>query len=77
MNTHRAAGPARAPGVIIRDPEVRAWLYGIAAAVVPLLIGMGVVTAEHGGLWLALAGAVLGTPALILARANTPPRGDD
>lgn len=72
MNTHRAGGPARTPGRFITDPEVRRWLYGIAVAVVPLLIALGVVTEAHGGLWIAIVGAVLAPVAPALAAANTP-----
>lgn len=76
MNTHRAPGGPQMPGVIVRDPEVRAWLYTVATALLPILVALGLVTAEHGGLWLALVGAILGTPALALARLNTPSSSD-
>lgn len=69
MNAHRTPGPDR----FIPSPAVRRWLYGIAAAVVPALVLLDVVTGEEGAAWLAVAGAILGVPVLGLAAANTPP----
>lgn len=74
MNSHRAAGPAITPGRIITDPEVRRYLYGIATAAVPLLVGLGLFTAEHGGMWLAVVGSILAPAGLGLAAVNTPGR---
>ncbi|WGD36835.1 hypothetical protein [Lysinibacter sp. HNR] len=56
----------------IKSEATRLWIYGITAALLPLLIAIGVLTAEHGGLWLNLVAAVLGTGAPALAGANTP-----
>lgn len=41
-------------------PKQRRYIYGVAAAVVPLLITYGVLTQEQAASWLALAGALLG-----------------
>lgn len=46
----------------------RLWLYGVGVAVAALLVGYGIVTVEQGGLWLAVAGAVLGTGEAVAAR---------
>lgn len=54
-------------------PRVRAWLYGIVTALVPLLIAYGVVDGETAPLWLALAASVLGTTTALL---HTPRGGE-
>lgn len=41
-------------------PGVRAWLYGVLACAVPLLIAYGVIDQTTAPLWLALGGSVLG-----------------
>lgn len=51
----------------------RAWLYGIATALVPVLTAYGVVTSDQGGVWLFLAAAVLGTSSPVLALKNLTP----
>lgn len=56
---------------IIANPDIRKWMYRVAAAIGVVLIGYGIVTAEQGGLWLSLIGAVLGGPNG-LASVNTP-----
>lgn len=56
---------------IIPSPAVRAWIYGVLVALAAVGIGYGVITAEQGNLWLALAAAVLGL-SNALALANTP-----
>lgn len=65
MSNYRKAGPARIPA------STRRWVYRIAVAGAGVAIGYGVMTAAEGGLWLALAAAVLGAPSA-LAGANTP-----
>lgn len=62
------------PNKWIPSPAVRAWLYGVCVALGALAVGYGIVTAEQGGLWLALAGAILGTGNALAAR-NTPHDG--
>ena len=59
------------PARLIADPATRRWLYGIAVAVVPLLVIYGVVAESDAALWIGLAGAVLGSGAPALAAANT------
>lgn len=51
--------------------EVRKWIYGIALAVVPLLVALGIVKSADAPLWIALAGAVI---APTLALANLTPK---
>lgn len=53
-------------------PKVRAWLYGIALAVFPILVALGILAEEDAALWVALVGAVL-VPGLALANV---PRGE-
>lgn len=64
----------RRPGSAVHGPivpaAVRRWLYGIAAAVAPLVTVYGLVTEKQAVLWLNLAGAVLFT----MAVGNTPAR---
>lgn len=40
-------------------PAIRKWVYGIATAVIPLLIVYGVLDENAAPLWIALVGAVL------------------
>lgn len=54
-------------------PQLRAWLYGIVTAIVPLLTIYGIVDQTAAPLWLALAASVLGTST---ALAHTPFGGD-
>ena len=42
--------------------QEKARILGIVAAIVPLLVAYGVITAEQGTLWEALAGAVVSKP---------------
>ena len=51
--------------------EARRYLYGIAAAVVAALLGLGIITAEQAPLWLAAAAAVLTAAGNLVAIANT------
>jgi len=51
---------------------VRAWIYRVLTAVVPLLIAYGVVDDRTSVLWLALAGAALGTGLASLNTSTTP-----
>lgn len=52
--------------------EVRAWLYRIGAAVVPLLVFYGVLAEDAASLWLGVLGAVLGFGQAALAAVHTP-----
>lgn len=52
-------------------PAVRAWIYGVAIAALPLLIGYGLLSETDAALWAAVVGAIL-VPGL--AFANTPTR---
>jgi uncharacterized phage infection (PIP) family protein YhgE len=53
-------------------PEVRKWIYGIIAATVPLLITVGSITPEIGGMILNVAAAVLAIGGSALAIKNVP-----
>ena len=50
-------------------PAVRRWVYGIAIAVLPLLIAYGVLDDQSAPLWAALVGAVL-VPSLAVANVQ-------
>lgn len=71
----RAEAKARAtitPNRWVPSPAVRAWLYGIIAAAVPLLVLLGVFSTEIGAHVLNIAAAFLAIGALALAAKNTP-----
>ena len=53
-------------------PQVRAWMYGIITALVPILTVYGIVDQTTAPLWLSLAASVLATST---ALAHTP-RGE-
>ena len=53
-------------------PAARSYLYGIALAVLPLLVYFGIVTEDDAPLWIALVGAIL-VPGV--AFANRPTKG--
>ena len=42
-------------------PDVRRWLYGIATALVPILVIYGVIESETAPMWISLVASVLGT----------------
>ena len=50
-------------------PQIRAWLYGIVTAIVPILTIYGIIDQNAAPLWLALAASVLG---MATAFAHTP-----
>lgn len=53
-------------------PEwVRAWLYTIGMAAVPLMVAYGLLDEGTSGLWVGVLGAVLGFGSSALAAANT------
>jgi len=54
-------------------PDVRRWLYGIATALVPILVVYGVIEASTAPMWVALVASVLGTGT---ALAHVP-KGDE
>lgn len=60
------------PNTWIPSPAVRAWLYGIIAAAVPLLVLLGVFSTEVGAHVLNIAAAFLAIGGLALAAKNTP-----
>jgi hypothetical protein len=52
------------------SPRVRAWLYGIVAAVVPLLIVLGTLSDDIGQAVLNIAAALLAIGSSTMARAH-------
>lgn len=54
-------------------PQIRAWLYGVITALVPILTIYGIVDQSTAPLWLSLAASILATST---ALAHTP-RSDD
>lgn len=50
-------------------PQVRAWMYGIITALVPILTIYGIIDQSTAPLWLSLAASVLATST---ALAHTP-----
>jgi NCAIR mutase (PurE)-related protein len=57
--------------------STRAWIYRVAVAAVPVLVGYGVVEDSKAALWVGLAGAVLGFGTNLLASANTSTKSDE
>lgn len=53
-------------------PAIRQRIYLILSALVPILVGFGVVADTDASLWLALAAAILGGGGSVLAAAHTP-----
>lgn len=51
-------------------PKTRAWLYGIVAAVVPLLIALGALSDDIGQLVLNVVAALLAIGSSTMARAH-------
>lgn len=60
------------PNKGIHNPQTRKYVYGIVAAVIPLLVIFGVVAEDQVQLYLTLAAAVLGFGSSALAAPNTP-----
>lgn len=56
---------------------VRAWIYRVATAVVPLLILYGVLSDSEAAVWLGVSGAVLDFGTSGLAARNTPRKTTD
>lgn len=55
----------------------RAYLYGVAVMIVPLLIAYDALEPDKAPLWLAALAAVLGIAAPAAALANLTPDADD
>lgn len=58
---------------------VRAWLYRVGMAVVPILVAYGLLDDGTAGLWLGVLGAALGfsLPALAAVNTSTRPEAGD
>ena len=85
MKAPGCAGPNSRDMPIVNEPEqplkltdvpenVRAYIYRVLAAVVPLLILYGVLSQTEAALWMGVAAAVLSLGEGALASANTPRR---
>lgn len=51
---------------------VRAWIYRVLTAAVPIVTAYGIVNEQQASLWLGLAGAVLGTGLAALNTSTSP-----
>ncbi|WP_443667725.1 phage holin [Gordonia sihwensis] len=51
---------------------MRQWIYLVLTALLPILVGYGVVAETDVSLWLALAAAILGAGGTALAASHTP-----
>lgn len=56
------------------DSKGRMALYGVALAILALLVGYRVVSAEQASMWGALAAAVFGVGTNVLARTKVTPK---
>lgn len=56
----------------IRSAKGRAWLYGVALAIIALLVGYQVLGAEQAPLWVALVTALLAVAPVTALRNLTP-----
>lgn len=56
---------------------VRKYLYGLLVPLAAVLVAYGVLDGESAPLWIALATAVLGVPAVEAARASVTPNGQN
>ena len=70
-------GKHGADGNWVSSVRVRQWLYGIAAAVVPLLVLLGLVADEVGQAILTVVAAVLAVGSSALAGVNVRNPGDE
>jgi len=57
---------------MIQNPETRRWIYGIVAALVPLLVTLGTLTDDVASQLLNILAAVLTVGSSSLAIANVP-----
>lgn len=65
------------PNRWIPSVKTREYIYNIVLTLQPITLAYGIFTAEEGGLWVTVVGAILGFGALGLARANTPKPTDN
>jgi hypothetical protein len=60
--------------MFVKNPQVRAYIYGILVAAGAVALCYGLVTKEELAVWLGLGGSIIGNG---LALANTPTKGND
>lgn len=70
--TDQTDGTLEVPNKFIPSPRFRAWLYGVVAAVLVVLVAVGVLAPDVSNPILAVVGAVLGIGTSTLALVNTP-----
>ena len=59
---------------MVRSNPVRAYVYGVVAVLLIVLVFYGIITDAEAGLWLIVAGTVLGVPAAVeKARSRVTP----
>lgn len=61
--------------MFIKDPKVRAYIYGILLAVGSIALCYGIVTDQELAVWIALGGAILGN-GLALGNVDNTGKGD-
>ena len=54
----------------VLTPAVRRWIYGVATAVLPILVAYGILDERRAPLWVALLGSLL-VPAMAFAHTGT------
>lgn len=57
--------------MIITDPAVRRYIYGISVAAIAVLVVLGLLSSDQTQVWLNLVAAVLGLGNGVLALPNT------
>ena len=62
-------------GRIITDPAVRKAIYTVVTALVPILVGYGLLSPDDAAKFVGLAAAIGGALTTILAAVNTAPAG--
>lgn len=70
-------GKHGAEGTLVPSVQVRKWLYGIASAVVPLLVLLGLVADDVAQAILTVAAAALAVGSSALAGVNVRNPGDE
>lgn len=56
--------------MFIKDPQLRAYIYGVLVALGAIALAYGIVTSEELAVWLGLGGSILGN-GLALSNTNT------
>lgn len=59
--------------MLAKSEPVRRWIYGVLAPLLAVLVFYGIVDSSAVALFIALGGAVLGVPAVEIARSKVSP----